>query len=189
MRELKTVGAVLAACLAVPLTTALAHGKGSTHSSQTRSAAMASLCVAGSSTASFTDKFGSGTVAFRSRGACTSFVSKDRTLSAFKVTPTATFAPQSVFPSSTTSLKLAGNSTAARAVCPTTHNATVAFSNNSVMVNGNPVKVMGQTLSLNQLAQSSTTTMTGTHTFTNHGGCVSFFAKNKHMFVFTLKTA
>jgi hypothetical protein len=48
---------------------------------------------------------------------------------------------------------------------------------------------MGQTLSVNQLTQSSTTTVTGTHTFANHGGCVSFFAKNKHLFVFTLKTA
>jgi hypothetical protein len=187
MRLTKIAAIVLAAGVAAPWTAALANGKSGTHGAVTKTSTVASHCVAGSSTATFTDKFGSGTAAFRTRGACTSFVAKDKSLSAFSVTATTSFTPKSALPPTTTSLKLDGNSLAARAACPLTHNFTVAFTNNSVMVNGTAVKVLGQTVSVNQLSTSATTVLAGTHTFANHGGCVSFFAKNRHLFVFTLK--
>ncbi|HCG02183.1 MAG TPA: hypothetical protein DEV93_16775 [Chloroflexi bacterium] len=188
MRPLSKIAAIaLVVGVTAPWTAALANGKSGTHGAQTKISVMASRCVAGSSTATFTDKFGSGTAAFRNHGACTSFVARNHSLSAFTVTATTSFTPTSALPSNTTNLKLSGNSLAARAVCPRAHNSTVAFTNNSLMVNGTALKVMGQTVSVTQLGTSSTTVLAGTHTFANHGGCVSFFAKNRHSFIFALK--
>lgn len=64
---------------------------------------------------------------------------------------------------------------------------TLAFTNNALTVNNQAVALMGQTVTVQQLTQSPLTILSGSHTFANHGACVSFFSRNKRLFALTLK--
>ena len=191
MKARRLGSVMLALALFAPWTgAAWAHGHG--HGQQQGNAsskptAATALGPSGASTATFQDSTGTGKAAFRNRGACVSFFSHDRSATNVTITPSTKFSPQTALPSQTTALVTHGSSLAARSVCLTTHSFTVAFTNDALTVNNQAVSLTGQTITVKQLTQSPLTVLSGTHAFANHGACVSFFSRNKHLFVLTLK--